>query len=311
VTSPISHFVDAAGVRIHAQLDGADCPGHPVVMLHGFTGSTESMAGVAATLAAERPVARIDLVGHGRSDAPANTGAYRMEACIDQLVAVLDALGLREPHLLGSSMGARAALSFCVAHPQRAASALLIAASPGLESAGEREARVRTDEARSQRILRNGLGAFVDEWMALPLFASQKRLGAGALKAARAQRLRCRPEGLAGSLRGMGTGAMPPLHARLREFRRPVCLAVGAEDEKFAALAAQMARRLPDARLAIVPAAGHAAHLENPGFFARLARDFFAGVDAPRARNDSRRSTGVCAPSKPPLEPTHGKETSP
>ena len=309
--SPISHFVDAAGVRIHAQLDGAGRPERPVVVLHGFTGSTESMAGVAAALAEERPVARIDLVGHGRSDAPEKSSAYRMQACIDQLVAVFDALGLREPHLLGYSMGARAALSFCVAQPQRVASALLVAASPGFESAGEREARVRADEALAQRILRHGLEVFADEWMALPLFASQKRLAAGALKAARAQRLQCRPEGLAGSLRGMGTGAMPPLHARLSEIRQPVCLAVGAEDAKFAALAAQMARRLPDARLASVPEAGHAAHLENRGFFTRLARDFFAGIDALRARDDSRRSSAVCVPSKPPLEPTQGKETSP
>ena len=60
-------------------------------------------------------------------------------------------------------------------------------------------------------------------------------------------------------------------------------LLAGAEDARFAAIARDLAARLPDARVALVPDAGHAAHLENPDAFARIARSFFAAADASAA----------------------------
>ena len=116
--------------------------------------------------------------------------------------------------------------------------------------------------------------------MALPLFASQKRLGEQALAAARAQRLGCRPHGLANSLLGMGAGAMPPLHDALSGIALPVRLVVGDEDAKFLGLANEFVAALSNAAVDVVEQAGHAAHLEQPAAFARVARAFHAAVDA-------------------------------
>jgi 2-succinyl-6-hydroxy-2,4-cyclohexadiene-1-carboxylate synthase len=58
---------------------------------------------------------------------------------------------------------------------------------------------------------------------------------------------------------------MPPLWDRLREISVPVDLVVGARDEKFRGIGERMAASLPDARLHVVPAAGHAVQLEAPG----------------------------------------------
>jgi hypothetical protein len=127
--------------------------------------------------------------------------------------------------------------------------------------------------------------------MALPLFASQARLGARALDAARAQRLRNRPRGLANSLRGMGAGAQPPLHDALARLHRPVLLVVGAEDAKFRAIADRLAAGLPDVRIAVLDDAGHAAHLEAPAAFAQAVRGFLAAVDA-----RDRRAAAVDGP---------------
>jgi pimeloyl-ACP methyl ester carboxylesterase len=82
----------------------------------------------------------------------------------------------------------------------------------------------------------------------------------------------------------MGAGAQPPLGNRLGEVRAPVCLVAGEEDARFRAIAEALALRLPRARVEIVPAAGHAAHIENPSAFLRVARHFLAEVDA-RSRN--------------------------
>jgi 2-succinyl-6-hydroxy-2,4-cyclohexadiene-1-carboxylate synthase len=269
--------IAAGGVNLHAVVEG---DGPPVVLLHGFTGSAASMAGVAAGLREHHRVIRIDLVGHGESDAPRDGAAYRMESCVDQVAEIALALGARPAHFVGYSMGGRVALALCVWRPELAASAVLIGARAGIADEGERAARVRDDRSLADRIEREGIPSFVDHWMALPLFASQRRLGAEALAAARKERLANRAHGLALSLRGMGAGAQPPLGGHLGRVRAPVCLVVGEEDARFRSIAEALARDLPRARVEIVPAAGHAAHLENPSAFLRIARRFLAEVDA-------------------------------
>ena len=111
-----------------------------------------------------------------------------------------------------------------------------------------------------------------------PIFASQARLGVVALEGSRTERLRNRPHGLAQSLRGMGTGAMAPID--LSRLSAPICFVAGAEDEKFIALAQSYGDRTVSARVEIILEAGHAAHLEQPEAFGRIAREFFAKVDA-------------------------------
>jgi len=273
---------------LYVRCDGDPDASTPVVALHGFTGSGESMAGVASELAGDRCVYRLDLLGHGRADAPLDVDLYSMQRCVGQVVDVLDALDIASTHLLGYSMGARVALSLCVAYPTRVRSALLIGVSPGLEEARERAARVASDEALARRIEDEGVPAFVEHWMRIPLFASQARLDPEVRERARAQRLSNRSHGLAGSLRGMGTGAMPPLHTHLHRVKLPVCLVVGDEDAKFLSIATDLQRALPDARLSVLNRAGHAAHVEQPAAFAEVARRFFSDADA-ATRHDLRQ----------------------
>jgi 2-succinyl-6-hydroxy-2,4-cyclohexadiene-1-carboxylate synthase len=270
--SASAHFVDACGVRLRALVEGQ---GTPVVLLHGFTGGCESVTDLAQRLSARHRVMRVDLVGHGQSDAPRERSAYTMEACTLQLAAVSAALA-PQAHWLGYSMGGRAALAFALRYPARVRSLLTLGASAGLRSAEERAARIRDDEALADTIERDGVEAFVDHWMALPLFASQARLGARSLAESRAQRLSNRPHGLANSLRGMGTGAQPPLHDSLARLAVPACFAAGEADAKFYAIAADLAALAPRGEARTVPGAGHAAHLEEPAAFAALALEFFA-----------------------------------
>ncbi|MBW2422996.1 MAG: 2-succinyl-6-hydroxy-2,4-cyclohexadiene-1-carboxylate synthase [Deltaproteobacteria bacterium] len=285
MSAPEVRFVEAAGVRLRVLLDAAAAAGsgstqRSLLVLHGFTGDAESMACVTKGLGARARVARLELIGHGESEAPTAVVPYAMSACAEQIVAAADGLGLERPHLLGYSMGGRAALAAAVSAPDRFASLVLVGASAGIEEPEAREERIAADRDLAHRIESGGVERFVEAWMAQPLFASQARLGEGALSRARAQRLRNRPHGLANSLRGMGTGAQAPLHDRLPGLDLPVLLVVGEEDAKFRAIAASLGRLLPDARVCVLPEAGHAAHLEAPERFAEVVSDFLARVDA-------------------------------
>jgi 2-succinyl-6-hydroxy-2,4-cyclohexadiene-1-carboxylate synthase len=236
------------------------------------------MRGVVAELCGSHTTVCIDLIGHGCTDAPLELAAYSMDRCVEQIAAVIDELALERPHLLGYSMGSRAALAFCTRYPERARSALLVGASAGLPDPAKRTTRIAEDGALANRIEEFGLETFVDEWMAKPIFASQARLGEAFLANSRAERMRNRPHGLARSLHGMGTGAMPPLE--LAGLKVATCFVAGAEDEKFCAIARGFGGRLPNSRFEIVADAGHAAHLENQKGFGRVARAFFAEIDA-------------------------------
>ncbi len=272
-----SVFVDADGIRLRAVIDrpaGAAGSARPIVLLHGFTGGAESMATIAAELACDRPVARLELVGHGESDAPEDVACYAMPACVEHVHAAIAGLGFARPHVLGYSMGGRTALSAAIARPDAFASVVLVGATAGIADPVARDERALADRALADRIERDGLEAFVDHWMALPLFASQKRLGEAALARARAERLRQRPRGLAQSLRGMGAGAQPPVFDGLGKLRRPVLLVVGEEDAKFRDIAASLVEALPDATTEIIPEAGHAAHLEQPAACGRRVAAF-------------------------------------
>jgi 2-succinyl-6-hydroxy-2,4-cyclohexadiene-1-carboxylate synthase len=271
------HRIRSGGVELHALLDG---DGTPVAILHGFTGSCASVEGIARDLSDHHRTLRIDFIGHGASDAPAEREPYHFDRCVDQIADVIGQLAHGPAHLIGYSMGGRVALGLCVARPELVKSATVIGARAGIENAAERAQRVCDDEALADSIEREGVPAFVTRWMALPLFASQRRIGAARLAEAREQRLANRAHGLANSLRAMGAGAQPPLHARLADLGVPVCLVVGDEDEFFGGIAVALAGELPHARVETIPRAGHAAHLENPETFLKVVRAFLDEVDA-------------------------------
>lgn len=288
-----SVFVEAGGIRLHALVDepprrAGAMPIPDVLVLHGFTGAAESMEGVARGLASFARVARLDLVGHGQSDAPDAPAAYAMEACAKQIADAARVLGFERPNLLGYSMGGRAALAAAIARPAAFASLVLVGATAGIADPTARAERIAADAALADSILQGGLERFVDAWMAQSIFASQARLGPEVLERARRQRLTNQPHALAHSLRSMGAGAQPPLHAALGRLDCPVLLVVGGEDAKFCAIASSLAGSLPDARVEVIAGVGHAAHLEAPDRFAEIVREFLA--------SQRSRSTGVAAP---------------
>jgi 2-succinyl-6-hydroxy-2,4-cyclohexadiene-1-carboxylate synthase len=234
-----------------------------LLLLHGFTATGRSWDGVVAALGERyRPLAP-DIRGHGLAG-----GAQPVT-----LEAVLGDLASLDPGpvtLLGYSMGGRIALHFSLAHPQRVSRLVLIGASPGIADPAEREARRRADEALADELERQTIEQFAARWARTPVLADQPPEVAGR---ANADRLRNTTAGLARALRGLGTGALPPVWDGLTELNMPVELVVGERDAKFRAIAEAMAQKLPDARIHVTPRAGHAVHLERPQAVAAVVRD--------------------------------------
>ncbi|MCK9487049.1 MAG: 2-succinyl-6-hydroxy-2,4-cyclohexadiene-1-carboxylate synthase [Dehalococcoidia bacterium] len=271
----------------HITVDGLDYwvdrygQGPPVMLLHGFTGSRSTWYDLVRLIEAEFTTYSVDHIGHGRSASPASVERYRMDRAVDDLVAVMRALGHERAVWVGYSLGGRTALQVADRHPEAVSALVLLGASPGLPTAEEREARVQADAALARMIEEDGLETFVDYWASIPLWESQQtRLTGPQREALRQQRLAQRGVGLANSLRGMGTGSQRWLGDRLAGVRVPVLLAAGSLDRKYVGIAQEMSATLPEATLRIIEDAGHAAHLEQPDAFNSTVLEFLRGVRA-------------------------------
>jgi len=101
-------------------------------------------------------------------------------------------------------------------------------------------------------------------------------VSAATIERQRAQRRENSPVGLANSLLGMGTGQQAPLWSRLTQLTLPTTLIVGERDTRYTQIAARMLPLLKAGDLAVVPAAGHTVHLDQPLRFVDCVK---AGID--------------------------------
>ena len=233
-----------------------------LLCLHGFTGSPKSFDFLPPELVRLTPA----LVGHTGSTA--SDAIVRFEDEVDRLAAFAE-----EPlHVVGYSLGARLALGLALRHPERVTRLTLVSAHHGLATETERTARRASDAAWCELLRTRGLAAFIEAWEEQSLWTSQRRLSPAQRAPKKEERLAQSPAGLCRSLRVTGLAEMPNYAPALGEIRAPVTVLAGELDPKFCELARFLAKNLVQARLEIVPDAGHDLLLERPDFITEVIR---------------------------------------
>jgi 2-succinyl-6-hydroxy-2,4-cyclohexadiene-1-carboxylate synthase len=265
----MTNHAAASGRPLHHVAEGGPEGLGRVVLVHGFTQTQAAWEPVAAGLRARWRLVRVDLPGHG--------GSAGVRAGFAEAAGLLGACGGRAAYV-GYSLGGRLCLRLALDRPELVRALVLLGASPGIADPAARAERLAADEALATGVEDDGVAAFLDRWLAGPLFATLPPERAGL-----PERLANTAAGLASALRLLGAGAQAPLWDRLAGLRCPTLLVAGARDARFAALAAEMAAAIgPTARLALVPGAGHAVHLERPAAVAKLLDGFLAAHLAAR-----------------------------
>lgn len=229
-----------------------DDVGHEVVLVPGFTQTPSSWAPVAERLIAPHRTV-------GVTDGP-------------DFVHVAAALDVGPATYVGYSQGGRLCLQLALDRPEVVHRLVLVSASPGIADADERAERRAADERLAQEIERDGVDAFLERWIAQPLFATLPRERAGLDDRRAANTV----EHLTAQLRVLGQGAQPSNWERIGRLGMPVLLIAGALDAKYVDLAQRMAARITDAQVEVIPDAGHACHLERPEQVAHLVDSFVA-----------------------------------
>ena len=213
-----------------------------------------------------------DLRGLGLSDAP-DLG-YSMATYADDLVALLDALGVQQAVLCGLSMGGYIAFEVLRRHRERVRAVVLMdtrAEADTLEGKRGREAAMQA--------VREGGAAAIAEQM-LPMLLSRNAPGTMPQVVERVRTMiASQPvQGIVGALTAMrdrpdSTPLLPSLEGL------PALIVVGEEDELTPpARARAMAGAIPGALLSVIPAAGHLPPVEQPLSTTRVLSEFLASL---------------------------------
>jgi len=251
--------IDRDGVAIHYEVHGATGTGTPLLLSHGYAASSAMWAPNLAALSADRPVVTWDIRGHGSSDSPDDPSRYTHDACLDDMVAILDTCGIDRVAIGGHSLGGFLTLAFHLAHPERTAALLLVDTGPGFKQ----------DDARARWNAQAEAYAAAFDARGLDALPGSPEVTGG----------RHDPAGLARAARGILVQHDDRVIRSLPDIDSPTLVVVGERDRLFLAAADHLSRRIAGASQVRIPDAGHAPNIDQPAIFDAAVTAFLREVD--------------------------------
>jgi pimeloyl-ACP methyl ester carboxylesterase len=247
-------FASHGDVRIHYRVEGT---GRPLVLLHGFGGSSEQFyfMGWVAALRDHYRLILMDARGHGMSDKPHEPEAYRMEMRVGDVTAVLDDLGIRQAHCLGYSDGGEVGFGIAKYAPERVTSLII----GGADAEDPDPDHPSAWSEQMMGLLRSGLGAVVSGFRERAEQEIQSSQRPSVLEAMLPHRLQliseCDPEALIALLSFRQKECLR-LAETLPHLTIPCLLFVGEADASFEGAKAASAL-IPHARFVSFPGLAH------------------------------------------------------
>jgi len=258
-------FVRAGELVMHVDVAGpAEAP--PLLMLHSLGTSLHVWDAQAEALSATYRVIRPDLRGHGLTGVPA--GPYTLDALANDVLAVLDTLGVAAAHVAGLSIGGAVAQSLAALAPDRERS--LVLCDTALAFPPPALWRERAAAARA-----HGMEPLVQPVLARWVTAEFQ--DAPEAEGLRAMLRRTAPEGYAGAAEALAVADLSDATARLR---LPALVLVGEHDAATPLASAQaLQAAIPGAALVVLRGVAHIPTMQRPadvtdaiaGFLARVA----------------------------------------
>lgn len=241
--------------------------GLPLVFLHAFPLNRTMWSEQEKGLSAQFRVITIDLRGHGESDAP--LWHYSLDQAADDVRSLLDHLAIRDAIVVGLSMGGYIAFAFYRKYVERIRA--LVLADTRAQADTEDGRRARFDMA--QLAYRQGSGAIADVMLPKLLSSTTIQTRPELVQQVRTMIEGNQVSGIAGDL--MAMAARPDSTPLLERIRCPTQIIVGELDVPTPPVDARlMSEKIPNARLAVIPKAGHLSNLEQPELFNKTIRSF-------------------------------------
>jgi pimeloyl-ACP methyl ester carboxylesterase len=256
-------LVDVDGLSVGYERAGT---GPPLVLLHGFSHDARVWRPQLDALSDQFTTIAWDAPGAGRSSDPRD--AFGIADWADSLAGFLNAVAVKEAHLVGLSWGGILAQEYYRRHPGRVLSLVLADTYAGWKGSLA-AATVRERLA----------GCLRDAALAPPEFVSRYlpgMLGESATEAVRAELAEIMSQFHPNGFRLMAeSSAVSDTRDLLPEIGVPTLLVWGDSDKRSPiTIAHQFLDAIPGARLVVIPGAGHVSNLEEPGRFNAEIRGF-------------------------------------
>ena len=254
------------GVSLYYEDEGA---GAPLLLIHGFPLSSKIWRQQIAGLKANFRVIAPDLRGFGQSEAP--SAGYSMDVYADDIVALMDHLGLARAVVCGMSMGGYVLLNLLDRYPERVKGACFMVTRCGADDEAGKARRF----ALAEEVMTSGVNVTADLFSRI-LFAPGTAANCPELVAEVAGLMNgMKKEGIAGGLLSMRE--RPDYCSRLAWFGVPSLVIGGAEDQAIPVEESRIiAARLPSASLRIIPEAGHMVMMEQPEAVNSVLKSFLS-----------------------------------
>ena len=257
--------------------------GTPVIFVHEFAGDMRSWEPQMRQFGQRYRAISFNARGYPPSDVPEEASSYSQARAADDILAVMEMLGIGKAHIVGLSMGGFATLHFGFRHPARAFSLVVAGCGYGAEP-GQRE-RFKAEAATiAETLLRDGMQSFAGRYAFGPTrvqfenkdprgFAEfARQLGEHSALGSANTQLGCQAE-------------RPSLYELVDEMKAltvPTLVLTGDEDWPCLQPALLMKQTIPSAALSVMPNCGHTINIEDPDQFNRLVGEFIVQVDCGR-----------------------------
>ncbi|WP_315808699.1 3-oxoadipate enol-lactonase [Pseudomonas sp. C9-3] len=260
--SPLHYLTTRDNARIAYRLDGA--AGLPLLVLSNSIGTDLHMwDGQTAALSEHFRVLRYDARGHGASSVP--PGPYSLARLGEDVIELLDALGVRCANFLGLSLGGFVGQWLALNAPQRIERLVLANTSAWLGPRDQWDARIA--EVLEANDMRGTAATFLGNWFPATWLAQERP----EVEPFRATLLATNRHGLAGSFAAVQE---TDLRTALRDVRLPTLVIAGQFDTVTAASHSELiAEAIPGARLLRLPAV-HLSNIEFPREFEGAVLEF-------------------------------------
>ena len=283
------HATAEDGTRLYYEEVGS---GTPLIFIHEFAGDLRSWEPQMRFFARYFRCIAYNARGFPPSDVPDDVSFYSQQHARNDVVAVLDHLGIDKAHVVGLSMGGFAALHVGIAHPQRARSLVVAGCGYGAEPDKKEKFRAECDAAAAS--FEANWGEAAKKYALGPTRVQfQNKDPRGWAEFAR-QLGEHSPKGQALTMRGvqMKRPSLYELTDAMKKIAVPTLIMTGDEDDPCLEPALLMKRTIPTAGLVIIPWSGHTINLEEPDAFNRAVLEFFLRVEAGKGGKRDPRSIG-------------------
>ena len=267
-----SGFVNHGNAQLYYETAGQ---GVPFVMVHAGVADRRQWNNEFEFFARNYQVVRYDMRGYGKSE-PVDGEFNHM----DDLVAVLDALEIREPVIImGCSMGGGLAMDFALTHPSRVKALIMVGSGPsGLELDVPTPAKF----ADAEKAFEAGDLDLVAEIETQIWFDGTGRTPEQVNQEMRKLLYEMNRQALAHEAKQLGKrlpNAQTPAFDRLGDIKIPVLIIAGAHDTPYILAAADyMAERISSAQKAVIEDAAHLPNMDQPEEFQAIVMKFLEGL---------------------------------